>query len=117
MVFADAEEVDPDLIGEHALLDDASDRLCMCQRPAAPVVDQVAEGVETEDEREWHTRAVSRFALGPGVLGVHVDLRFRYGFRDASGTQLAALVGGPLPPIATPSRPTSLPNPSMYGST
>ena len=49
VVFADAEEVDPDLIGEHALLDDASDRFCVCQRSSALVVDQVAEGVEAED--------------------------------------------------------------------
>ena len=52
VVLADAEEVDADLVGEHALLDDAADRLRVGERPAAVVVDQVAERVEAEDEWE-----------------------------------------------------------------
>ena len=52
VVFADAEEVHADLVGEDALLDDVADRLGMRQRAAVRVAAEVAEGVEAEDERE-----------------------------------------------------------------
>ena len=52
VVFADPEEVDADLVGEDALLDEVPDRLRMRQRAVVVVVGDVAEGVEPEDERE-----------------------------------------------------------------
>ena len=52
VVLADPEEVDADLVGEDALLDDAADGLCLRERMTVLVVDVVAEGVEAEDERE-----------------------------------------------------------------
>ena len=73
VVLADAEEVDPDPVGEHALLDHAADRVRVRQRPSVSVVDQVAEGVEAEHERERQRRAV---LSGFGVCGGHIGLRF-----------------------------------------
>ena len=52
VVFADAEEVDADLVGQDALLDDVADRLRVRQRAVVGVVGDVAERVEAEDERE-----------------------------------------------------------------
>jgi hypothetical protein len=58
VVLADAEEVDADPVGEHALVDEDADRFRVRQRSAGLVVDQVAERVEAEHERERHGRAV-----------------------------------------------------------
>ena len=52
VVLADPEEVDADLVGEDALLDEVADRLGVRQRAAVGVVGDVAEGVEAEDEGE-----------------------------------------------------------------
>jgi len=49
VMLADTEEIDTDPVGEHALLDDASDRLSMRKRTSALVVDQIAKRVEAED--------------------------------------------------------------------
>ena len=53
VVFTDPDEVDADLVGEDALLDEVPDRLRMRQRTVVLVVGDVAERVEPEDEREW----------------------------------------------------------------
>ena len=52
MVFTDPEEVDADLVGENALLDEVPDRLRVRQRAAVGVVGDVAERIEPEDEWE-----------------------------------------------------------------
>jgi hypothetical protein len=43
VVLADAEEVDPDLVGEDSLLDDVPDRPGVGVRPAVVVVGPIAE--------------------------------------------------------------------------
>jgi hypothetical protein len=48
--FGTAKEVDADLLGEDALLDDVSDGLGMGERAAVAVGGDVAEGVEPEEE-------------------------------------------------------------------
>ena len=50
MVFADAEEVDADLVGEHAFGDDVADDLCVRQRLAVGADGDVAERVDAEFE-------------------------------------------------------------------
>ena len=57
VVLADAEEVDADLVGEDALLDDVADRLGVRQRAAVGVVGDVAERVEPEDEGNGRCRS------------------------------------------------------------
>jgi hypothetical protein len=52
VVLADAEEVDADLVGEHALLDDIPNRLGMRVRPIVLVVRPIAKRVESKHERE-----------------------------------------------------------------
>ena len=52
VVFADPEEVHPDLVGKDALFDDIADRLGVREPVALLVVGEVAEGVEAEDQRE-----------------------------------------------------------------
>jgi hypothetical protein len=64
VVFADAEEVQADLVGEDALLDDVADRLRVREGAAVIAVGDVAEGVEAEDEREPR-----RFGLGARAGG------------------------------------------------
>jgi hypothetical protein len=49
-VLADPEEVDADLVGKDALLDEVADRLRVRERAVVLVVGDVAEGVEPEDE-------------------------------------------------------------------
>jgi hypothetical protein len=49
-VLADAEEVDADLVGEHALLDDAADRLSVRKGMTVFVDDAIPERVEAEGE-------------------------------------------------------------------
>jgi hypothetical protein len=53
VVLADPDEVDPDLVGENTLLDEVPDRPRMRQWAVVDVVRDVAEGVESEDERKW----------------------------------------------------------------
>ena len=48
VVLADPEEVDPDLVGEDAVLDEVPDRLRVRERAIVLVVCDVAEGVEPE---------------------------------------------------------------------
>jgi hypothetical protein len=52
-MFADSDEVDPDLVGDDTLFHEVPDRLGMRQRAVVSVVGDVAEGVEPEDQREW----------------------------------------------------------------
>jgi len=52
VVFADADEVDADLVGEDALLDDAPNRFSVREWTLVLVVDEVAERVEADDEGE-----------------------------------------------------------------
>ncbi len=54
MMLADADEVDPDGIGEDGLLDDVADDLRLGQAPAVRVDGDVAEGVEPEFEMLIH---------------------------------------------------------------
>ena len=53
-MFADAEEVDAGLVGEHRLLDKVADHLRMRQQVAVRAGGDVAEGVETELEAGGH---------------------------------------------------------------
>src|SRR5262249_59846811 len=48
VMLADPEEVHPGLLGEHALVDDVTDRLGMGHRLAVGVAVPVAEGVQPE---------------------------------------------------------------------
>jgi hypothetical protein len=50
VVLADAEEVEPELVGEDRLVDDVADDLGGRERPAGRVEGDVAEGVETQLE-------------------------------------------------------------------
>jgi hypothetical protein len=50
VVLADPEEVDADLVGQDALLDEVADRLCVRERAVLSIVRDVAERVEAEDE-------------------------------------------------------------------
>ena len=52
MVFADPEEVEPDLIRQNPLFDEVPDRLGMRQRLAVRIESDVTEGIQPEDERE-----------------------------------------------------------------
>jgi hypothetical protein len=61
VVFPDPDEVDADLLGEHALFDDVADRLGMCLQAAVIIAGAVAKGVDAE--REWELRG---FACGRG---------------------------------------------------
>ena len=54
VVLADPEEVDADLVGEDALLDEVPDRLRVRERAVVLVVRDIAEGVEAEDK--WELR-------------------------------------------------------------
>jgi hypothetical protein len=53
-VLANAEDVDADLVGKDALLDDVADGLGVRQRAVVVVMADVAGGVETEDEGNGH---------------------------------------------------------------
>jgi hypothetical protein len=59
VVFTNPEEVDADLVGKDALLDDVPDRLRMRERAVVFVVRDVAECVEAEHERS-HVNSVRR---------------------------------------------------------
>jgi hypothetical protein len=52
VVLADAEEVNANLVGKDALLDDVTDRLCVRFGLTVLVVRPVAERVKPENERE-----------------------------------------------------------------
>ena len=62
VVLADAEEVDADLIGEHALLDDVADDLGLRQQLAVGVDGHVAERVQAEMEIAFRHRHLSQVA-------------------------------------------------------
>ena len=76
MVFADPDEVDPDLVGEDALLDKVPDRLRVGQRAAFFVAGDVAEGVEPEGEWKrfrWccgHVSSISHCESGYGTAQI-----------------------------------------------
>ena len=56
-MLADAEEVDADLVGKHALFDDVPDRLGVGLGSIVLIVGPIAERIEPEDERELHLSA------------------------------------------------------------
>ena len=67
VMLADAEEVDADLVGEHALLDDAADRLSVSKGMTVFVGDAVPERVEAEGEGEVHGCSTGRWCCHVGV--------------------------------------------------
>src|SRR5690606_20851258 len=64
VVLTHPEEVEPDLLGEHPLLDDVADHLRLMQRPTVRVDGDVAERVHTELDHEHHRRRRRRHARG-----------------------------------------------------
>ena len=54
VVFAEADEVDPKLVGQHRLFDEVADHLRVRQRRAAGVIGNVAKGIEPKFERCRH---------------------------------------------------------------
>ena len=51
VVFADAEEVEAEVVGQHRLVDHVADHLCLAQAVAVGVDGDVTEGVEAEFDR------------------------------------------------------------------
>ena len=78
VMLSDPEEVDLDPVCEDALLDDAADRFRVCERPSVTAPDQVAEGVEAENERERRRRALFTFAFRLGDHGGHAAVSSRW---------------------------------------
>ena len=54
MVFAEADEVEPDLVGERPLRDDIAQDLRVRQRPAVAVDGDVSERIETQFDGVCH---------------------------------------------------------------
>src|SRR5690606_3542545 len=93
VVLADAEEVDPDLVGELGLLDDVADRARAADERAVGSGGHVAERVEAQLARGGGggarpRRAVRRRVRGSGVVA-HRLLRRPGGRRRAGGTPAA----------------------------
>ena len=53
-MLPEADEVEPHLIGQHALLDHMAQDLCLWEWLAAGVEGHIAEGVYTELDRKGH---------------------------------------------------------------
>lgn len=69
-MLADAEEVEANLVREHALVDDVAKCLCLRQLPSVGVDGHVAEGIYTQFNRIRHAFIVSRgSAAGEGSSG------------------------------------------------
>ena len=58
MMLADAEEIEADLIGQHALLDDVAQRLRLCQLLPVCGDGHVAEGIDAQFDRVGHALMV-----------------------------------------------------------
>ena len=48
MMLADADEGEPDLIGQHGLFEDIAQHLCVRERLTGGVEGDVAEGIESQ---------------------------------------------------------------------
>ena len=59
VVFSDAEEIEPDLIGERALLDDVTQRFGLRQLFSIVIDGDIAKRVETQFNRLRHLGALS----------------------------------------------------------
>ena len=54
MVFAEADEVDPDLVGQRSLRHDFAQHLRVRQRPTVAVNRDISERIQTQFDRVWH---------------------------------------------------------------
>ena len=72
-MFTYAEEIEPDLIGEHAFGDDMAKHLRLWQRTALLVDGDVSKRVETQFNRVRHVPPLSSYL--PMIVDFHGDAR------------------------------------------
>jgi hypothetical protein len=70
VMLADAEGVQPDLVGEHGLLDHLAQHPGVRLQAGHGIERDIAEGVDAEGERKSHTRTLARSA-GRAYPGHH----------------------------------------------
>ena len=72
MVLAEADEVDPDLIGQRALRHDVAQDLRVRQRPALAVNGDISECIKTQFDRVCHVAPFDSAHLG--LIGTTVPV-------------------------------------------
>ena len=76
-MFADTEEVEPDLIGERALRDDLAERVCLSQLFPLVINRDISKRIETQLNSLRHLGAWSLEVEGAAVTGLSGIGRFR----------------------------------------